>query len=132
MKKKTLLILTMLCGILLSIAPFTFSPVCAAAEKIMKCNWTARAELGVGIIIAILSFLSLLPFMKNYAKGMNLAILLNGILALLLPTVLIGVCKSSQMCCRTLAQPALIVLSTLIVVFASLNLLLGIAFGKRK
>ncbi len=91
----------------------------ASSTMVMKCHWTARAELGIGILIAILGSLLIVFKSKQLQLGLNISIGLNGILAFLIPTVLIGVCESTHMACRTLTLPALSVISG-IVTFASI------------
>lgn len=87
----------------------------------MKCHWTARAELGTGLLIAIESLLLILLRSSQIRFGLNLAIGLNGILALLFPTVLIGVCGSTRMNCRSLTLPALVIISGLVIAVSLIN-----------
>ncbi len=105
-------------GLLIALGPLTIFPVCGVhehSEEVMKCFWTARAELGVGFSISILGLLSIISGNPKFRLGLTAAILLNGILALLFPSVLIGVCGSTHMNCRALTLPALFILSSLIV-----------------
>lgn len=92
-----------------------------AMSSPMKCHWTGRAEIGVGTLISLIGLLLILFRSKQIRFGLSLALGLNGILALLLPTRLIGVCGSTRMSCRALTFPALIVLSGLIIVIAVFN-----------
>lgn len=78
---------------------------------VMKCRWTAQAELGIGLLISVLGALLIVFKSKQIRIGLSLSAALNGILALLIPTVLIGVCENAHMTCRALALPALSVLS---------------------
>lgn len=87
----------------------------------MKCHWTARAELGAGLLIAIESLLLILLGSSKIRFGLNIAIGLNGILALLFPTVLIGVCGSTRMNCRSLTLPALVIISGLVIAVSVIN-----------
>ena len=87
----------------------------------MKCHWTARAELGVGLLIALEGFLLILFGSRQIRFGLNAAIGLNGILALLFPTVLIGVCGSTRMNCRSLTFPALVIISGSVIAGSVIN-----------
>jgi hypothetical protein len=88
---------------------------------LMKCHWTARAELGVGLLIALEGFLLILFGSRQIRFGLNAAIGLNGILALLFPTVLIGVCSSTRMNCRSLTLPALVIISGSLIAGSVIN-----------
>jgi hypothetical protein len=106
-------------GLLIAAGPVTVFPVCPVMmEMIMRCHWTAQAELGVGIIIAILGLLSVLIESQQVRLGLSIAIFLNGIFALLIPSVLIGVCPGAHMHCRTLSLPALVILGGITVAVA--------------
>ncbi len=109
-------------GSLIALGPQFLFKVCEAeGDMIMRCFWTGRAEIGIGGVI----FLSglFLAFFKNPALrfGVNLGLIPLGILTLLIPTVLIGVCGSHSMECRILALPSLVVLGILLIAAALLN-----------
>ncbi|WP_010258172.1 DUF4418 family protein [Treponema primitia] len=106
-------------GILIAIGPITIFPVCEIRDVIMKCHWTARAELGVGLSIAVLGILTL--FFESKIFGLSAGVFINGILVLLFPTVLIGVCAHPRASCHMLALPALLVLGSITIVVAALN-----------
>jgi CHASE2 domain-containing sensor protein len=90
--------------------------------RFMACHWTARAELGVGFMIAALGFL-LLAFKSAKARlGLACAVFLSGALALSFPHALIGGCEMETMACRAIAFPALTVLSILTVVGSMLEI----------
>lgn len=117
-------ILTIIIGLLIALGPQTVFPVCGVhehSEETMKCFWTARAELGAGILISLLGLFAALTDSIRIRIGLTAAVLLNGILALLLPTVLIGVCGSTRMGCRALSLPALSILSGLLIAIAIIN-----------
>jgi hypothetical protein len=110
-------------GLLAALGPQTLFSVCGAHEgKFMKCHWTAQAELGIGLVIAILGLLLILFDSRQLRIGISIGILLNGILVLLLPNALIGVCGSQQMKCRSLTQPALNILGVLVALAAVINI----------
>lgn len=93
----------------------------SSSSTVMKCHWTAQALLGVGILIAILGALLIVFASKQVRLGLSIALALNGILAFLIPNVLIGVCGSAHMLCRTLTLPANSVISGIAVVAAIAN-----------
>ncbi len=97
------------------------SKMSTGSKMVMKCFWTARAEFGVGILIALLGLLLILFSSVQLRLGLNISIIFNGILALLIPTKLIGVCDGIHMDCHSLALPALVVISSIIIITALLN-----------
>lgn len=106
-------------GILIAIAPYTFAPVCKSEQGMhMACYYTARVSLGLGIVIAVLGIIALLVS-EQARLGLNIAIIVNAILEILVPTVLVGVCKMPMMHCVSITRPTLIVLSVLVVLFAA-------------
>ncbi len=111
-------------GILVAIGPHTIFAVCEAMEgKYMKCHWTAQAEIGVGISIAIVG--GLYCFIRSSKIRLGLQIALYTVLAqiALLPDVLIGVCEKEHMQCRSLTLPALNVLTVLGIAVGVVNLI---------
>ena len=121
MKNKNLILslLLLLLGLLAAIAPYSFAHVCELGEKVMKCHWTARAELFTGLGIALFALLSLFVKADGFALGLDLAIIFNGLGVILYPTLLIGVCGMKKMHCHSVTQPTLIVFGILILVIAA-------------
>lgn len=90
-------------------------------SNVMKCHWTAQIELGLGVLIALLGVLLLLSKSGDVRLGLSLSLILNGLLVLIIPAVLVGVCGSIHMSCRSLTLPALIILSSAVVFAAAAN-----------
>ncbi len=111
-------------GILIAIAPLTFAKVCQSEGGMhMACYYTGRAALGIGLVIAVLGIVAL--FVKeNVRIGLSIAVIVNSLLMIVVPTFLIGVCKSSMMHCTSVTRPTLIVLSVLSLVFAAISVYL--------
>lgn len=111
-------------GILIAIAPLTFAKVCQTEGGMhMACYYTGRAALGIGLVIAVLGIVAL--FVKeNVRIGLSIAVIVNSLLMIAVPTFLIGVCKSSMMHCASVTRPTLIVLSVLALVFAAISVYL--------
>ncbi len=110
-------------GALLAIGPYTIFPVCQDGMMVMRCQNTAKAERAVGTLTAVIGVSVALFKDRKLRIGISIAGGALGLLALLLPNVLIGVCGSKHMTCRALALPAISVVSILIIVFAGLNAL---------
>lgn len=111
-------------GILIAIAPLTFAKVCQTEGGMhMACYYTGRAALGIGLVIAVLGIVAL--FVKeNVRIGLSIAVIVNSLLMIAVPTFLIGVCKSPMMHCASVTRPTLIVLSVLALVFAAISVYL--------
>ena len=118
MKKSNLVfaVIFVLLGALVAAGPYSFAHVCEVGEKIMKCHWTARVELFLGLSIALLGLLKLLSSDAKYQLGLNFGLLINALGVLLTPTVLIGVCGMKKMHCHAVTKPTLIVFAILILV----------------
>ena len=101
-------------GALVAIAPHSFAHVCELGEKVMKCHWTARIELFLGISAALLGLLKLISSDAKYQLGLNAGILINALGVILTPTLLIGVCGMKSMHCASVAKPTLIVFGILL------------------
>lgn len=85
----------------------------------MKCHWTAIAEIGLAIPLALVGVLNFTSKRKESLRSLNLIGLTLGTLVILFATVLIGVCPNPMMACNMIEKPTLI-LSGIVVMAASL------------
>lgn len=110
-------------GILVAAGPHTIFAVCEAMEdKFMKCHWTAQGETGVGIAVAVLGVVLFLSASDKVRIGVQISLFTLLALVALLPDILIGVCTSEHMQCRSLTLPALNVLAVLGIVIGVINI----------
>lgn len=134
MKKKIIFgALIFVLGLFIAIGPFTIFHVCKPdqSEMYMKCYWTARAELGIGIVISILGLLSAISASAKTRIGLNISVVLNGIAAFLIPSFLIGVCDGKHMHCHAVALPALSILSAVVFALAVINIIYTYRNGEK-
>lgn len=117
-------LLILVLGALTAIAPYSFAHVCEAGEKVMKCHWTGRIELFLGISVAVLGLLKLISADAKYQLGLNAGILLNALGVIITPTLLIGVCGMKSMHCASVSKPTLIVFGILILVITLIQSLI--------
>ncbi len=111
MKKKTWLpLLFVPLGLLIAFGPRTIFPVCPTGEMVMACQHTARAVFWAGLAIAGLGVVTALAGGSLVRLALTAATAAGGLLAILFPTVITGVCKSAEMTCRSLTLPALVIL----------------------
>lgn len=122
-------LLYILGGLLVILTPTVLFPICQSEMK-MACYFTKQAEIGVGALILALGIVSVLFADKKARLGISIAQFFNGVLVLLLPLKLTGLCKMSDMACRAKTLPALIVISVLILVLAGANSAFLLVTGK--
>jgi hypothetical protein len=87
----------------------------------MKCHWSARAEIGVAAPLLVVG--AMLPFTRRKSSLFSLSILgaVLGVIAILIPGTLIGVC-STGMPCHTVMQPTLFVMGGLAIAASAGNI----------
>jgi hypothetical protein len=81
----------------------------------MKCHWTARAELVAGIPLFAIGAMTYFSRRKETRIVMGVLGSLLGVLVILLPTGLIGVCMNAEMLCNSVMKPFLILTGSLVV-----------------
>ena len=114
--------LLLVLGLLIAIGPQKIFPVCEFnPEKPMKCNWMGKAEIGVGATGALIGVLQMVMDHAKVRMGLSMAAVPMGLLTLLLPTKLIGVCMNVPMRCVTLTRPALLILGIAVMLVGSLS-----------
>ena len=114
--------LLLVLGLLIAFGPQSIFPVCEFnPEKAMKCHWMAQAELGVGLVIAVIGVLQMVMDHAKVRQGLSMAAALLGVLVLLLPLKLIGVCMNVHMRCVTLTRPALLMLGIATILVGGLS-----------
>lgn len=131
-------ILIIIVGLLVILIPTTILPVCPPSEvisaatdthnhnhgvmlKFMKCHWAGQAEIGIGIVIAVLGLFMLLAKSPLVRLGISLSLLAIAGLVAAIPTLLIGVCPGEMMPCHMGTLPALLLLSAILFIIAAIN-----------
>lgn len=82
----------------------------------MKCYWTARAELALGLPLLVTGALIFASRGKETLRTLGIIGAGLGIPVILLPTRLIGVCMNPDMVCVSTMRPALILMGSIVVV----------------
>ena len=119
-------------GILTALIPTQIFKVCEAMDgKFMKCHWTSQVEVALAIATIVLGLLIILSKEKAAASAYSVASAINGVLVILIPTVVIGVCGSAEMPCHSGTQPALIIAGSLIALAGLVNAVLYLTSKKK-
>jgi hypothetical protein len=93
----------------------------------MKCYWTARASLLVAIPLLLVGLLLAFSRQRETRRALALLGAIIGILVILLPTWLIGVCQHPGASCSLVMKPALILMGIL----ATVASLAGLGLSSR-
>jgi len=107
-------------GLLIAFGPqFLFkvcSMSCSCCGDIPTCHWTARAEIGIGMLIAALGLCFIVFDDSKTRLGLMIGIFLSGIIALAIPHLLIGGCEMRTMACHRVAFPAITVICAVLLI----------------
>jgi hypothetical protein len=106
-------------GLLIALGPQFLFKVCAAhGGAFPLCHWSARAELGMGMLIAALGICLIVFTDPKTQIGLTIGIFLASIIVIGIPHALIGGCKASAMACRRVAFPAITVIGIILLVYS--------------
>lgn len=136
---KFLAVLLLVLGVLIAVTPRYIFPVCeykglrimtqGGGYTPMRCFYTGRAELGLGLLTVLLSIFLLLSTQRETQIYLSLSLALVFSLSLLIPSWLIGICQSPTMSCRVGTWPALLLEGGFGLVFSLLSL--GLAWNRK-
>jgi hypothetical protein len=82
--------------------------VAATIVPKMKCLWSARGALAVGVSLAVAGALLFFARRKETRRALSIVGALLGLSAILLPTSLIGTCGSAGAVCNTTMKPIML------------------------
>jgi drug/metabolite transporter (DMT)-like permease len=121
--------LLIILGILVVLTPWILFPVCevegmylktaSGMQQPMKCGWTARAETGMGALIILAGGLLIARGTPETRQAVGVFSIAFGVLVVLFPTVLIGMCALADHPCRQLTLPALEVLGVIVIIIGA-------------
>ena len=113
-------IVVIVLGLFIALGPQFLFKVCTAHDGALpRCHWSARAEMGMGMLAAALG-ICLLAFSDPKTQlGLAIGIFLTGIIIIGIPHALIGGCSVKTMSCRKIAFPALTVEGIILLAYSA-------------
>jgi len=97
----------------------------ALPYRMMKCFWSARAELIAGIPLLALGALLLFARRKETTRVLGILTIVAGVLTILIPTTIVGTCANSMMVCNTEMKPTLLIAGGITIALGIAALVLG-------
>jgi uncharacterized membrane protein YkvI len=91
----------------------------------MKCHWTGRAALAMAFPLAAAGVMMVVSRRKETRRALSVVAVVSGIMVILLPTYLIGVCANPDMTCNMIERPVLILAGVLTAAAGVAGLLLA-------
>jgi len=88
----------------------------------MKCHWAGIAEIAAAVPLGLAGIYALRSRRKETLRFAGLVGATSGLVAILLPTALIGTCMNASMICNLLMRPILLA-SGIIAIVASIALI---------
>ena len=120
--------ITLLLGAVIAVGSISlFGPCIHDDGSFGACHWAGQALFGIGLLLAAESLFALFCTDSRMRQGAFLPLTLTAILGCLIPGTLIDLCHMATMRCRSLMQPAAVILCAL----TALISLLGF-FAERK
>jgi hypothetical protein len=89
----------------------------------MKCHWTGLAELALAAPLLVVGALMTTSRRTESLRNMNVITAVVGILVILLPATLIGVCANPDMRCNAVMKPSLILAGALVLALGLVGVL---------
>lgn len=97
----------------------------AVPYRMMRCLWSARAEIVAGLPLVALGALLLFARRRETIRVIGVMTTLLGVLTILIPTTVVGTCLNPAMVCNTQMKPTLLVSGGIMVALGIAVLVLG-------
>ena len=99
------------------------SAVATTRPEPMRCYWSARAAIGIALPLFAAGVLCFFSRCKETRRALAVLVSVLGIVTILVPTVLIGVCSTSSAECNTTMRPIMMAAGGLTVAIGLITLL---------
>ncbi|MDR1900766.1 MAG: DUF4418 family protein [Treponema sp.] len=111
-----------LLGLLIAFGPQFIFKVCASmGDGFPRCHWSARGEIGIGLLIAALGAALLIFAETKIRLGLTIGVFFSSIIAISIPHALIGGCAMMTMACRRVAFPSITLIGIVLLAGSALN-----------
>lgn len=108
-----------------SAAPMASPSAAAMPYRMMKCYWTAHAEIVAGVPLIAIGILLFFARRKETTRMLGILTAVLGVLTILIPTSIIGTCLNDQMVCNTEMKPVLLIAGGIVVALGLAVLVVG-------
>jgi hypothetical protein len=88
----------------------------------MKCYWTARVSIALAVILLAVGVFLGINKNPETLRALKILGIIIGVIVILLPTSIIGVCSHPGASCNLVMKPALIFMGSLVVVINLIGL----------
>jgi hypothetical protein len=120
---RVLAILIVILAIVIGVVPIFFNcqydgkalTLADGRQVPMKCYWTARAALAVAAPLLAVGFLMAFSRRAETWRALGILGTILGVMVILLPTLLIGVCQHAGASCSLVMRPTLILAGILVI-----------------
>lgn len=111
-------------SVLLIAGMLSFAAPCGVHEdgSYGSCHWAARAVLGVGVALLVLSVVRIFERDEGERRGLSLAAALLGVLVACMPGVLVELCATQTMRCHAVMRPFVVCVGAAIAVAGGADL----------
>ena len=93
-------------ALVLTVGMGSFLGPCVHADgSFGACHWAGRALLGVGVLLAAEALAALLIADHGTRLGLYLALALTAVLGMLVPGVVVDLCRMATMRCQAIMKP---------------------------
>ena len=116
-----------LAAAVLLIGALTFFSACEESEgRFMNCHWAQNAVALSGAVLVFLSLLRVFIPKRDVKAGIAISIFAVAVSVIFIPSTLINLCMMDTMRCHTVFKPAVIAVSSVIVVISGVDAAAGL------
>lgn len=114
----------------LAVGPYTLYKGCKKGEMLMACHKSLSILLVLGIIVGIIGVITIFAKFKNEILISNAVGIVAGVVAILIPSVIVGACKMETMACRTTTFPVIYIVSGIFIVINIVSMIIQLKLSK--
>lgn len=96
---------------------------CEVGDSPMKCYWSIQAVAVLAIVLLGITLLYLLTLTSRERTLLSTLAALTGVIAFLIPKVIIGGCSMKTMGCQSITFPAFYVISIVLFLVSVINII---------